>query len=266
VAIAPEFGEAHLALAGTYAFASMEFIRATHEYALAAKLAPGSAYVQRAFGSWASLMGYYDAAIAAGNRTLALDPENYNTYLKLGGILKNARHYQESLAAFRKGESLVPNSRGVKSSISDILLATGEYKQARELCESSAFPLDSDKRSYCLTVAYHGLGMNAESKREFDKFKTEIGDLQSYYLAYTYASIGDTKSALQWLATAELQRDPRLAELKSTWNLDPLRKEPAFQALVARLKFPGPADLTDPAPSVVQNQSPQPANLLRATL
>ena len=262
VAIAPEFGEAHLALAGTYGFASMEFIKATHEYALAAKLAPGSAYVQRAFGSWASFMGYYDAAISAGNRTLALDPENYNTYLKMGGILKNARHYDEALAAFRKGELLVPNSRGVKSSISDILLATGQYKQARELCESSAFPLDSDKRSYCLTVAYHGLGMTAESNRELDKFKIQIGDLQSYYLAYTYASIGDSKSALQWLATAELQRDPRLAELKSTWNLDPLRKDPAFQALVERLKFPGPADLTDPAPSVVQNYPQQPVNLV----
>jgi TolB-like protein/Tfp pilus assembly protein PilF len=254
VAIAPQYGEAHLALAGTYAFGSMEFIKATHEYRLAAALAPGSAYVQRAFGSWASLMGYYDAAIAAGNRTVALDPQNYNTYLKLGGILKNARHYEEALAAFHAGEALVPNARGVKSSISEILLATGQYKQARELCESSAFPLDSDKRSYCLTLAYHGLGMNAEAKREFEKFKDELEDLQSYYLAYVYAQLGDTKAALQWLATAELQRDPRLAELKQTWDFDPIRKEPAFRALVDRLKFPGPNDLTDPSTTVVWNR------------
>jgi TolB-like protein/Tfp pilus assembly protein PilF len=254
VAIAPQYGEAHLALAGTYAFGSMEFIKATHEYRLAATLAPGSAYVQRAFGSWASLMGYYDAAIAAGNRTVALDPQNYSTYLKLGGILKNARHYEEALAAFRAGEALVPNARGVKSSISDVLLASGKYKQARDLCESSETPMDPDKRSYCLTLAYHGLGMHAESAREFEKFKNGLEDLQSYYLSYVYAQLGDTKAALQWLATAERQRDPRLAELKQTWNFDPIRKEPAFQALVARLKFPGPNDLTDPAATVVWNR------------
>jgi TolB-like protein/Tfp pilus assembly protein PilF len=254
LAIAPQYGEAHLALAGTYAFGSLEFIKATREYHLAATLAPGSAYVQRAFGSWAGLMGYYDVAIAAGNRTAALDPQNYNTYLKLGGILKNARHYEDALAAFHKGEALVPGMRGVKSSISDILLATGKYGEARELCESAAFPLDSDKRSYCLTLAYHGLGMNAEAAREFAKFKVQIGDLQSYYLAYVYAQLGDTKVALQWLATAELQRDPRLAELKQTWDFDPIRKEPAFQALIERMKFPGPNDLADPTTTVVWNR------------
>jgi TolB-like protein/Tfp pilus assembly protein PilF len=250
VAIAPRYGEAHLALAGVYAFGSQEFVEATHEYRLAAALAPGSAYVQRAFGSWASLMGFYDVAIAAGRRTLALDPQNYNTYLKLGAILKNARRYDEAMAALKNGEALVPSMRGVKASISDVLLATGQYRQARELCESAAFPLDSDKRSYCLTLAYHGLGMQAESAREFEKFKGQLDDSQSYYLAYVYAQLGDTKESLRWLATAEKQRDPRLAELKSTWDLDPVRAEPAFQALVARLKFPDPGDLADSPPAM----------------
>jgi TolB-like protein/Tfp pilus assembly protein PilF len=254
VAIAPRYGEAHLALAGTYAFGSLEFIKATHEYQLAATLAPGSAYVQRVFGSWASLMGFYDAAIAAGNRTVALDPQNYNTYMKLGGIFKNARHYEQALAAFKNAQALIPSMRGVKASISEILLATGQYAQARELCESSAFPLDSDKRSYCLTLAYRGLGLKAESAREFAKFKVQIGELQSYYLAFVYAQLGDTAAALQWLMTAEKQRDPRLAELKATWELDPIRNEPAFQALVARLQFPGPNDLNDPAATIVMNR------------
>ncbi len=253
LAIAPRYGEAHLAMAGVYAFGSLEFVKATHEYRLAAALAPGSAYVQRAFGSWTSLMGFFDVAIAAGKRTLALDPQNYNTYLKLAAILKNARRYDEAMAALKNGETLVPSKRGVKASISDILLATRQYQPARELCESSAFPLDSDKRSYCLTLAYHGLGMEAESAREFEKFKGQLDDFQSYYLAYVYAQLGDTQEALHWLATAEKQRDPRLAELKSTWDLDPIRNQPAFQALVARLKFPDPSDLTDSSAAVVWN-------------
>ena len=61
-------------------------------------------------------------------------------------------------------------------------------------------------------------------------------------MAYQYAAIytqwGDTHEAAEWLETALRLRDSGLADLKSDPLLDPLRKEPRFQAVERELKFP----------------------------
>jgi TolB-like protein/Tfp pilus assembly protein PilF len=243
VAIAPQFGEAHLALAGTYAFGYLDFRKATREYQLAATLSPGSAYAQRTFGGWAGLMGYFDEAIAAGRRAVSLDPQNVQTHIRMAFILKSARRYTESLASLRNAETLQPTARNVQASIIDLLLVTGQYLQARRACELRSTPLDEDKRAYCLLLVYHALGMGADAARELETLKSALGNTQPYYLGYVYAQLGDTAAAMGWLIEAERQRDPRLAELKRTWCLDPIRQKPEFQALVARMKFPGTDEL-----------------------
>ena len=44
--------------------------------------------------------------------------------------------------------------------------------------------------------------------------------------------------ALEWLDTAMRRRDPGLLNLKTDPLMDPLRKEPRFQAVLRELKFP----------------------------
>ena len=64
------------------------------------------------------------------------------------------------------------------------------------------------------------------------------GDYFAYQYAQIYAQWGDTAKALTWLDTAMRQRDAGLIELKTDPLLDPLRKEPRFQAIERALKFP----------------------------
>jgi hypothetical protein len=47
-----------------------------------------------------------------------------------------------------------------------------------------------------------------------------------------------TPKALEWLEKALQLRDPGLERLKVDQLLDPLRKEPRFQAIERALKFP----------------------------
>jgi hypothetical protein len=56
--------------------------------------------------------------------------------------------------------------------------------------------------------------------------------------AVIYAQWGNTPKALEWLDTALRLRDPGLEQLKVDPFLDPLRKEPRFQAIERELKFP----------------------------
>jgi hypothetical protein len=56
--------------------------------------------------------------------------------------------------------------------------------------------------------------------------------------AAIYAQWGNRAKALEWLETALRLRDPGLALLKTDPLMDPLRKEPRFEAIMRDLKFP----------------------------
>ena len=64
------------------------------------------------------------------------------------------------------------------------------------------------------------------------------GDAGGYQYAEIYAQWGENKAALDWLEMAMRLRDTGLSGLRSDPLLDPLRKEPRFQAVERALKFP----------------------------
>src|SRR6516162_7030062 len=70
------------------------------------------------------------------------------------------------------------------------------------------------------------------------KTQAENGDAQSYLYAVVYAGWGNSGKALEWLETAYRARDAGLETLKTDPAMDPLRKEPRFQAVMRALKFP----------------------------
>jgi hypothetical protein len=90
-----------------------------------------------------------------------------------------------------------------------------------------------------LAMAYHALHMQAEAQEELQKLRAlGWGDARAVSYADLHSQWGDTRSALDWLATAERTRAAALATLKVTWFLDPIRNEPEFKALERRLNFP----------------------------
>jgi len=64
------------------------------------------------------------------------------------------------------------------------------------------------------------------------------GDRWAYPCATRYAQWGNTSQALESLESAWRQRVPELRWLKADPLMDPLRKEPRFQAIERALKFP----------------------------
>ncbi|HTD73298.1 MAG TPA: tetratricopeptide repeat protein [Steroidobacteraceae bacterium] len=89
----------------------------------------------------------------------------------------------------------------------------------------------------CLAVILEKIGRHADAEVELAKMKVN-GDAAAFQYATIYAQWGNTPKAIEWLETALRLRDPGLAWLKVEPLLDPLRKEPRFQALMRKLKFP----------------------------
>jgi TolB-like protein/tetratricopeptide (TPR) repeat protein len=238
VALAPELGSAHLALADVLSNGLLDFAAAAPEFDRALALSPGSARVQMGFAAFAGHLGHFEPAINAARRAVDLDPQNANALVMLGQVLGYARRYSEALAALQAANVLRPNSGFITGNMAYILLATGQLEQVRALCESSAMPAQSPGRHLLLALVYHGLKREQEAQDQVAQFKAHHSDAASLELAGVYAQLGDTSAALQELTRAEQQRDPAFQVLRVAWTLDPIRNEPQFKAIEARMNFP----------------------------
>jgi hypothetical protein len=70
------------------------------------------------------------------------------------------------------------------------------------------------------------------------KMNMEFGESASYQFAEIYAQRGDIPRALAWLETADRVGDTGLHYMLADNFVDPLRGEPRFKAVFAKLNFP----------------------------
>lgn len=238
VELAPEFGEARAELGQVLAYALFDYRRALLEFDQALALAPGSARVQAAAAGFYSNLGLFDRGIMAARRAVRLDPQNYQTHVTLGFVLHDARHYDDAILALQHAEMLNPKSHYAQSWLVEAMLASGQTEHARQRCELDSTPLDQDTRHECLAIAYHALGLKAVAEEELAQMMAQNGDRLALNYAGIYAQWGNTATALKWLSKAERLHDPLFQQLKVWWELDPIRQEPEFKAVEARMNFP----------------------------
>jgi TolB-like protein/Tfp pilus assembly protein PilF len=235
LALAPDLAQAHLALAIVSDQGTLNFTRASEEYDRALALAPGNAQVLQFSGRFAAWMGHFDTALAAARRAVVLDPLARASHSALGRALYAARRYEEAVAAFAEVISLDPDFKSTYAERGLAYYGLRDLKSARASCETKPDQWESQQ---CLAVIYDKLGRHADAEAELSKMKAEDGDTAAYQYATIYAQWGDRAKALEWLETALRLRDPGLVNVKTDPFLDPLRKEPRFQAIERELKFP----------------------------
>jgi TolB-like protein/Tfp pilus assembly protein PilF len=239
IEIAPELGLAHLALSDVLGAGYFDFRPALAEEERALTLSPNDATVLRNVGLFFVGMGRADAGVALARRSVALDQVNPAAYRMLSIALTDARRYRDALEVSREFDSLggasadggAPQRHGA-----DALLLLGETEQARQFCESVAKPTWQDH--LCLAIAYQRLQRSADAQSQLTALRTQYGDNIAYQVSEIYAQWGDTAQALDALETAYRLKDPGLQILKVDAYMDPLRKEPRFQAVLQKLDFP----------------------------
>jgi tetratricopeptide (TPR) repeat protein len=236
IELAPELAEGHLALARVLED-DFDFIHAGDEYSRALRLAPGNAGVLQDYGSFAVDMGRVEAGLTAIRHAIRLDPLNTASHYKLGEAQWAARRYKESVAAFEQVITLDPDADRAYAWRGFAYYGLSEFDSALSSCQAKA-----DKENpwirVCLALVYDKLGRHADAVAIYHKNLAAVGDTQSYQYAEVYTQWGDAAQALDWLQTAVRVRDSGLGWLKIDPLLDPLRKEPRFEAVKRELKFP----------------------------
>jgi TolB-like protein/Tfp pilus assembly protein PilF len=235
IALAPELAEGHLALGFYLANGALDLKQALDEFEHARALARGGATILRVSGVFAVMAGRTEAGVADLRRAATLDPLNALTHHLLGFGLYLAHRYEEARASNAEAIRLDPDLlRAYEySGLTDYQL--GNFADARAICEARP---NGWGTQWCLALTYQKLGRHIDAQAAFAKIQAMQGDTAAYQYSTIYAQWGDTRKALEWLESAMRLRDPGLSLLRTDPLIDPLRKEPRYQAIERNMKFP----------------------------
>ena len=231
--------EAHTTLGFSLCVYHLDFAGSIREFERAIALNPNYATAHHWFGDGPLLaVGQFDRAIAEGKRALELDPLSVIITADLGANYLVARRYDDAIEQFHKAIDLDPRFYYTHWNLAEALELKGNLREA--LAEyKKAVELDDDPFVLALLgQAYAKVGQRDEALRILAQLSQIAAHryVPSYSFALLHMALGEKDKAIEWLERSYREgAGLDLIFLKVDPMLDPLQKEPRFQALVARV-------------------------------
>ena len=230
---------AHASLAHVKTNYEWDWAEAERLWRKAIALEPGYATAHQWFGvHYLAPMGRLEEAIAETRRARQLDPLSpvFNAFV--GAALFFARRHDEAIDECRKTIDLHPEFGVAHWYLGRAYLQKGRLGEALvELRRAVALSGGSPLMKGTLGVGYAAAGDRTAAAATGDELeKLRVGGYASALdLAGIHAALGDRERAFRWLDQAAAERAFHLIYLKVWPELDPLRKDPRFDALVRRI-------------------------------
>jgi TolB-like protein/Tfp pilus assembly protein PilF len=233
--------EAHTSLAQVHCYYDLDYPQAIREFQRAIELNPNYATAHQWYGSSGlAALGQFDDAVAQVKSAIALDPLSLVINTDLGNTYYRARRYDQAVDQMRKTLEMDPAFYYAHWNLGSALAAKGALKPAIEEYEKARALNDDPSMLGLLANAYAKSGNKAEALKIRDQL--ELVSKQRYVSGYSFAladlGLGNKEEALHWLEKAYGDRaGDALRFIKVEPLLDPLRGDPRFEALVAKI-FP----------------------------
>jgi DNA-binding winged helix-turn-helix (wHTH) protein/TolB-like protein/Flp pilus assembly protein TadD len=231
--------EAYASLAHVKTNYEWEWAEAERLFRKAIVLEPEYPTAHQWFGiHYLAPMGRLEEAIAETRRARQLDPLSpvFNAFV--GAALYFARRYDEAIEECRKTIDLHPDFGVAHWYLGRAYLQKGRHQVAlAELRKAVTLSGDSPLMKSTLGVGYALAGDRAAAEgtlAELAKLRSE-SYASALDLADIHVALGDRESAFVWLEQAASERSFHLINLKVWPELDPLRPDPRFKALILRL-------------------------------
>ncbi len=232
--------EAHVALGWVSSTYDWDWPAADKHFQRALALNPASRAT-----SWYSLYlggrGRSDEAVAEAKRALDLDPVSAVMNFNLAEQLYFARRFDEAIEQCHKTLDMDPSFSITHSLLSRSYVAKGMYREAvveteKFLALTPGNPLALASAAY----AHARLGDGSQALRLLDELRalSKQRYVSSYLFALVYAGLGEKDQTFAWLEKAYEERSGALPYLKVNPTWDPLRSDPRFEALVAKVFAP----------------------------
>src|SRR5262245_1358565 len=190
----------HLAALGRFEAAQAEYQRA-------GELDPLSPVIPAVAGRCFYWARQDDAAIEQLRKTLAIDPNFWQTHIFLAQAYAQKGLYDEAIAQLEKVGTLLEGHLECTAVLGRIYAASGRSVEARQVLDE----------------------LTALSKQRY---------VEPYFFAIIHAALGEKELACSSLEKAYQDRNRLMTFLRFEPIFDNLRDEPRFQKIIADMKFP----------------------------
>ena len=238
VELDPDAAESHFALAFAKLNYDFDIKTSTAGFRRALEISPNNASIR----FWRSLLflaeSQPDAAVSEARQALEIDPFWQLTSGGLAWAQYHTRRYDEAIAQATKTVEMEPNWVLPHGILGAAYTQKGDYTRAIAAFEKS---IETASPITLMTPALGYTLARAGRRAEAEKFLAELDALAAkryvpaYYIATTYAGLGDPQRAMEWLERAYRDRSHWLLYLKTDPMLDEVREHQGFQDLVKRV-------------------------------
>ena len=233
------FAEGHTQLAEVKLYHEWDWDTARHEYERALALDPNGSHALARYSLFLSALEQHDEALKYATEAQRLDPVKATVRIAPGMALFYARKYDEAIEAFQALVNLPPLelTKTDRIGLGRAYAARHRFPEAVQEIELAMEGSRLGAWVAELAVVHAQAGNTAEARRLLN----ELSDpgrrpaTPPANLAFIHAALGDRNRAFEELNRAADQMSPTLLWANVDPRLDPLRSDPRFPALLARI-------------------------------
>jgi eukaryotic-like serine/threonine-protein kinase len=239
LALDPQLGEPHAALAGVLLHADWNFAGAEQEYLRAIELTPSCAECHHEYSHLLLVLGRADDSLRHSRTFLELDPVSESPIGHLAYHYLRTRQYPEAVAQYKLDRKLYPEAARF-SELADAYYFNDLHREAvEEYLHSLAANGVLPDRLTVLKTAFATSGMTGYLRAFIGQVEAGPDSTSKLVtLAAYHARLGDKERALDYLEQAYKVRAPELLRLKEDPSFDALHADPRFGDLLRRVGLP----------------------------
>jgi DNA-binding winged helix-turn-helix (wHTH) protein/tetratricopeptide (TPR) repeat protein len=240
VELDPTLAEGHVALGHVQVQWDRDWRGAERSYRRALALDPNAPRAHMLYALFLGAMGRVDESLQESRTAASLRPESATVGAVRAIVLFGARRSEEAIEQGRRTAGLDPAFSLVHFWQALALADVGRFDEA--MTEALASRTDVGNLPVPAVGYIHGrAGRPAEALEVLRAL--EAARARSIYvpatdLALVAVGMGDREAALTWLERAYDEHAHWMGWMRSFPPFDPLRDEPRFKAIVAKMKFP----------------------------
>jgi adenylate cyclase len=238
--IDPSLAEAYASLGLVHFQYDWDWKQAEAALQKAIELNPNYATAHHFFADYLKGMGHFDEALEQIREAQALDPLSIAISSGVGHVLYLSRNYDQAIDAYRRTLELDPTSVLARLWFGRPFLQEGRFEEAiNEVRQAVELSNESTISLAVLGHAYASAGQLEQAREILRRLQERAQEeyVPSYWIGLIYVGFGDKEHALDLLEKAYEERSAWLAWVNVEPRFDPLRSEPRFKRLAAKIGF-----------------------------
>lgn len=230
----PQSAIAHALLVRVATLYAWDWQEAQQQSDAALGLGPQNPFALLAAADLAAILGDFGRSERLLRASLVSDPLNPEAHFTLADTLLALGRLQEAEAEMRRCLEISPNYAFGHFNLGYILSLQGREEALAE-CQRE---VPDGGQSMCLAGVYDRLGRKKEADAALEVAIKKYADSEAFWIALTFADRRQDAQAFEWLDRAYRQRDPAIEYIKSADDLNHLRSDPRYKALIDKMHLP----------------------------